>query len=244
METKNTSLDRRMVAGILLIFAGALLLLDTSNLLPFNLKYYLISWKTLLIFIGLITLSNRENRTTGWILVGIGLLFWMPELLNYRVRLSTIFWPAILIGIGILIITRKSGNQPEGTTPRHHAFKGSNSDHINPDEYIDEMAVFGGGNTQITSKNFRGGKITAIFGGSDINLMKAEPSKEACVIDTFMLFGGSNLIIPDDWQVKSEVVSIFGGFSDKRMMPVAHNPEKQLLIKGMVLFGGLEIKSY
>jgi predicted membrane protein len=244
METKNTSLDRRMVAGVLLILAGGLLLLDSADLLPFDLRHYLISWKTLLIGIGLITLSNRENRTTGWILIGIGLLFWMPEIMNYRIRMSAIFWPAVLIGIGLIVITRRSTPKGENFPKNKHVFAGSNRDHVNPEDFIDEMAIFGGGNTKIISPNFKGGKITAIFGGSDINMMSSAPSKEGCVIDTFMLFGGTNLIIPDDWQIKSEVVSIFGGYSDKRMLPVVSNPEKQLLIKGMVLFGGVEIKSY
>jgi predicted membrane protein len=244
METKTTNLDRRMIAGVLLIFAGGLLLLDMLDLVSLNLRYYLISWKTLLIFIGLITLSNRENRTTGWILIGLGLLFWLPELMDYRVRLSTIFWPAVLIGVGLVIITRRDQFNRESAHRIRSAFEGSNKDHVNAEDTIDEMAIFGGGNTRITSSNFKGGKITAIFGGSDIHLMKSTPSAEGCVIDTFILFGGSNLIVPDDWQVKSEVVSIFGGYTDKRVLPASNNPEKLIIIKGVVLFGGLELKSY
>ncbi|PKP48343.1 MAG: hypothetical protein CVT92_16190 [Bacteroidetes bacterium HGW-Bacteroidetes-1] len=242
METKNTSIDRRLVAGVLLIIAGGLLLLDTFDLLSFNMRHYLISWKTFLIVVGLIILSNRENRTTGWILVGLGILFWLPELFDYRIRLSAVFWPAVLMGIGLIIITRRSGGTSSGRLNR--AFTGNKHDYTNPDEYIDETAIFGGGNTKFVSENFRGGKITAIFGGSDLHMMGAVPSKEGCVIDVFILFGGTNLLIPDDWQIKSEVVSIFGGFSDKRMLPATSNPEKFVIIKGLVLFGGVEVKSY
>jgi len=94
------------------------------------------------------------------------------------------------------------------------------------------------------SDNFRGGKLTNIFGGSDINLSKANPVPQGCIIDAVVIFGGSNLIVPDDWQVKTEAVSIFGGVSDKRVMPAAFNPDKTLVIKGVVIFGGIEIKSY
>jgi hypothetical protein len=59
-----------------------------------------------------------------------------------------------------------------------------------------------------------------------------------------VLFGGSNLIVPDDWKVKSEVVSILGGFSDKRLIVPNPDTEKTLLVKGVVIFGGLELKSY
>lgn len=114
METSKTSFDRRLFAGLLLIIAGGLLLLDSMNILPLNLRYYIIDWRTLLIFIGIIALSNRENRTTGWILIGIGLIFWLPAF--YYIRLRTIFWPVVLIGLGLLILSRKN-NRAAGVIP-------------------------------------------------------------------------------------------------------------------------------
>jgi predicted membrane protein len=245
METKNTSLDRRMIAGLLLIIAGGLLLLDSLGMISFDLRHYLISWKTLLIFIGIISLSSRDKQGTGYILIGLGVIFWIPELFDYRVRLSTIFWPSILIGIGLLVITRRGRSTSiEGTEKTFNAFRGGEKATEISHDFVEDTAIFGGGNSKFTSTNFRGGRITAIFGGSDLNMLDATPSPEGCVIDELVIFGGSNLIIPDDWQVKSEVVSIFGGFSDKRLMPMKVNSEKMVIIKGVVLFGGIELKSY
>ncbi len=244
METKNTSLDRRLVTGLLLILAGGLLLLDTLGFISFDLRHYLISWKTLLIFIGLITLSSHESRTTGYILIGLGVIFWIPELFDYRIRLSTILWPAILIGIGLVIITRRGQKSPDRTEKTFKAFSGGETINESSQDYVEDTAIFGGGNTKFISPNFRGGKLTAIFGGSDLNMMSAVPSKDGCVIDVLVIFGGNNMIVPDDWQVKSEIVSIFGGFSDKRMLPANPNPEKLVVLKGLVLFGGVELKSY
>ncbi len=247
METQNKSIDRRLVAGALLIAAGTLLLLERAGFLAFDIGHFIFNWKTLLIAIGLITLSNRENRVTGYILVGLGLLFWLPELMDHSIRLSTVFWPAILIGIGILIITRR--NDRPGLH-FHHAPKAGEPEPFPNDapndrvtDYIDDLAVFGGGNTKVSSENFRGGKITAIFGGSDVDLKNAKPA-QSCTLDIFIMFGGTKLIVPEDWQVKSEVVSIFGGSSDKRVFPAVKNTERVVVIKGVVLFGGIEIKSY
>lgn len=248
METQKNSIDRRLVAGLLLIAAGGLLLLERSGLLSIDFGHYIFSWKTLLIAIGLITVSNRENRTTGYILMGLGLLFWMPELIGEEIRFSTIFWPAVLIGVGIMIITRRSEKNKFHYDHFHKTGDaepipntGNNSDRVT--DYIDDLAVFGGGNTKVFSDNFKGGKITAIFGGSDIDLKNAKPA-EKCNIDLFILFGGSKLIVPEDWQIKSEVVAIFGGSTDKRVFPTVKNSEKYVVIKGVVLFGGIEFKSY
>jgi predicted membrane protein len=242
METKPTTTDRRLVAGLLLVIAGGLLMLDKLNLLPFNLSYYLISWKTLLIGIGIIILSSRENRTTGWIFIGLGLILWLPDLVNYPIRLSTIFWPALLIGIGLIILSNKGGKNPSGS--KAHIFSASKMPNENAEDYLDETAIFGGGNSRFISNNLRGGKITAIFGGSDLDLKNATPSPDGCVIDALVIFGGANMIVPDDWQIKSEVVSIFGGFSDKRIVPSQINPSKYVVIKGVALFGGIELKTY
>ena len=59
------------------------------------------------------------------------------------------------------------------------------------------------------------------------------------------MFGGTKLIVPDDWQVKSDVLSLFGGFSDKRhIRPDEVKENKILLLKGVVMFGGVEVKSF
>lgn len=59
------------------------------------------------------------------------------------------------------------------------------------------------------------------------------------------IFGGTKLIIPSNWEIKSEAVMIFGGIEDKRrMQTITGPPEKTLILKGTVLFGGIEIKSY
>ena len=87
--------------------------------------------------------------------------------------------------------------------------------------------------------------MTAIFGGSELLFNESIPHPDGCVLDVLFLFGGSKMIIPEDWNVKSEVVSIFGGFSDKRPVKnAASDSEKKIVIRGIVIFGGGEIKSY
>ena len=142
------------------------------------------------------------------------------------------FWPMIFIIIGLAILFRRGGHRNVQI-----------SDNQN---YIDELSVFGGSERLITSKEFRGGKVTYIFGGSTINLTQSELAKGRNIIDVFTMFGGGKFIVPRDWDVKVEVTSVFGGFSDKRLTDpnVIYDPAKQLVIKGFVIFGGGEIQSF
>ena len=65
------------------------------------------------------------------------------------------------------------------------------------------------------------------------------------VIDVTMMFGGTTLVIPADWKVRSEVVCIFGGIDEKRsMIHPSMQMDKVLILKGTVIFGGIDIKSY
>lgn len=237
-KMEHKPIDKKVIAGILLMLAGGLLLLETFDITNLPLRHYIFSWKTLLIGIGIILITVKERQTPGWVLIGLGIIFWLPSFVDYNIQLNQIFFPVLLMGIGVIILTRRNGHvKRRNITDR--------SGNENSSDYIDDVAILGGGVKQVQSKNFKGGSITAIFGGSEFNLREAQLSAEGCTIDVFTMFGGSKLIVPDTWEIKSDVVSIFGGFTDKRpVRPVEFGNKNIIFVKGMVVFGGLEIKSY
>lgn len=237
MEDIRT-MDKRKIIAILLILAGGLMLLDTFEIVDISLRHYIFNWKTILIAIGLVILGSNKNPVSGYILIGLGILFWLPSIFDYDLELSKVFWPLMLIGIGLVIISRRG---------RHHRrdVNFTAPDGTISSDYLDDISIFGGGMKRFSSKNFSGGTITAIFGGSEIDLTTAELAPEGAVVDAFTMFGGTKLIVPGSWQVKSDVVSILGGFNDKRhIKPEVSIDNKLLVIKGFVMFGGVEIKSF
>jgi predicted membrane protein len=187
-------------------------------------------------------LVSSEQRITGYILIGLGILFWLPSIANYNVALHQVFWPLVLIGIGLIIITRRSKHDSFGRQGRQSV----GADGSLETDYIDDVSIFGGGVKRYSTQNLKGGNVTAIFGGSELDLTSSQLSAEGTVVDTFTMFGGTKFIVPGSWQVKSEATSLFGGFTDKRHIKPdeAVVSDKVLLIKGVVIFGGVEIKSY
>jgi predicted membrane protein len=111
------------------------------------------------------------------------------------------------------------------------------------DNWLETVTIFGNVKKLVYSKNFKGGDIVSIFGGSEINLTHAD-FKGNIVIELVQIFGGAKLIIPPHWQVRSEMVAIFGGIDDKRPPQPNYDPEKVIILNGTTLFGGIEIKSY
>jgi len=230
MAENNDS--KRLWLGIIFFILGGILLVDNLDIFYFHIPHYIFSWQSILILLGLYFIFGRDKKVPGVILLSIGTVFLLEDIFWWlRFDFWDIFLPGILIFLGVALMLRKSIN-------------GKPTD-ANDVDYIDDMAVFGGGEKKITSQNFKGGKITAFFGGSKINLHQADIADGQPVLDVLAMFGGTDIIVPPDWTIKTEVTAIFGGFSDKRQtaVNVVHNPDKVLTIKGMVLFGGGEVKS-
>jgi predicted membrane protein len=83
-----------------------------------------------------------------------------------------------------------------------------------------------------------------IMGGTEINLMQADINGTV-ILEVTQIFGGTKLIVPSNWEIKPEMVAIFGGIEDKRTMQnVSGNTDKILVLKGTTLFGGIEIRNY
>jgi len=105
-------------------------------------------------------------------------------------------------------------------------------------------AIFSGINRKVMSKNFQGGKITAAFGGADVEMTQVDFSG-VVTIQIDIIFGGVKLIVPPHWDIRTEMSNIAAGVEDKRFFREGGvDPSKVVILKGTILFGGLEIKSY
>lgn len=112
------------------------------------------------------------------------------------------------------------------------------SDRLNID------AIFSGVNRKLMTKNFEGGKITAAFGGIDLDLTSAD-FNGVITIQVDIIFGGVKMVVPPHWDIRTEITNIAAGIEDKRYFREGGvDPNKVVVLKGTILFGGLEIKSF
>ncbi len=231
--------NKRYILGGVLVTAGILMILENLRILDNIIPGYLFDWYSIFILVGVVLMATREKITLGLIFTIIGGAFLLDEMAyeyNWYFDFWDIFefWPVVFIIVGLSLILRRGRL---GDSEKKSEF-GDSSD------YVDETAIFGGADSVITSQDFKGGKVTSIFGGSDINLVNATLAPGTNVLDVFVLFGGTDIIVPSDMNVRVEVTAIFGGFSDERKI-VSNNPDndgRELVIKGLVLFGGGEVK--
>jgi len=235
--------DKRLGLGLILILLGALFLLGNLNFIPREIEHYIFSWQGIIIIVGSIIVATKQNKTPGWIMIMVGVFFLVPDILHipgFRVRT---YWPLILILLGVMFIMRKMNVELFVGKIEDDLFNKSDKD--SDIDVLDDLSLFGGGDVVVSSDNFKGGRVTAVFGGSSYNFTSSTLSEGQAVIDVFAAFGGCTFIVPDDWNVRVEITSLFGGFSDKRSLSAntAVDPKKVLILKGLVLFGGGEVKS-
>ncbi|MEP5613582.1 MAG: DUF5668 domain-containing protein [Cyclobacteriaceae bacterium] len=226
MGTSNSS---KAWFGIVLLALGGFFLLRNLDFIPSFIPYYFFGWEMIMVIVGGAMLIT--GRRDGFIFLAIGALFLMPDIFDIpRFRMRD-WWPVILIAIGLSIVLRRKG---------HSIRTGGDID----EDFIEDTSIFGGSETSFNSKNFKGGRITSVFGGSKIDFSESKMSEEGAVIDMFCLFGGNELVFPNDWTVVNESFVIFGGYADKRSRSATeqNDPKKLLKIRGSVIFGGSEVK--
>ncbi len=235
----------RVMAGLVIIIIGGLLL---AQKLGAWFPDWLFSWQTLLIAIGIFVGAKHNFRPGGWLIpIFIGMLFlydrFFPE-----INLRPYFIPLILIAIGAVMILVP--RHLRGTSRWHRRNEDTqtvNDTQIGIDtsnEVMDSVTIFGGVKKNVISKSFKGGELVTIFGGTEINLMQAD-IKGKVKLEIVQVFGGTKLIIPANWNIQSEMVSILGDIQDSRMTSKdSVDPNKILVIDGFSMFGGISIKSY
>ena len=82
----------------------------------------------------------------------------------------------------------------------------------------------------------------ALFGGGDIDLRQAGFTAEGCNLHLTAIFGGIDVIVPDDIQVITSGIPIFGAIEDKSTHSETKPIRSTVKCHCTVIFGGIEIK--
>jgi predicted membrane protein len=238
----NKKISGPVLIGLLLIVLGAVWVLNNTHVIDFEIKEW---WPLILIVIGLVHLINRRRFFvfSGWLLIGLGVVFLLAE--NGVVHWHEVwkYWPVILILVGLSIIFQGIKFR------KHREHDYSKDEDVGPDEApssdedrLHESSIFGGWSKRFTAKSFRGGNISVVFGGLEIDLREAKLSEKGGVLDISAVFGGVDLRIPDSWVIEDRSSAIFGGV-DYKCSNTRSNTGKRLIINASAIFGGVDIKN-
>lgn len=185
-------------------------------------------WPVFIMLIGIyIILRTRTHIVIGLVVFSIGGLLLADRLLELPFSIWNL-WPLIIILVGLSIVFPnrfKFSFQPKS---------------VRADQYFESTTIFWGEERKIKSDNLSKVKITAIFGGSELDFTESS-FVEGATFEVVAIFGGSSLRFSSDVLVESEGIGVLGGFEDRTSKP--KEPKSKVKIHGIGMFGGVEIKN-
>ena len=216
--------------GVILVAAGVLVALRAFGLTDF--EVFFDGWWTLFIIVpcgvGLFTEREKAGNLIG-IAIGAGLLLCCQGVLDFDLLWKLVV-PAAVIVIGLkLIFGGLFGNKANEliTTMKENG----KSPRVG-------CAAFSGCKLDYTDEIFDGAELTAVFGGVECDLRHAVIQQD-CAIRVSAIFGGIDVYVPDNVNVKVNSTSIFGGISNKTAVK---KDAVTLYVTGTCMFGGVDIK--
>lgn len=218
--------------GVVFIIIGIILTLNTLEITDINIFFR--GWWTLLIIIpSAIELIVRENKfwSAFWLVIGIILLIACRGYLDIDMIFKLII-PIVLIIIGVNLILK---DRIDKKIQKKN--KELNKNEIKLTEY---GAVFGEIKQEFNNQEFTGGDLNAIFGSIDFDLTKAI-IKEDRLIKTCAVFGGIDILVPENVNIKVKSIPIFGATTNKTKRKF-DDKLPTIYIDSFCMFGGVTIK--
>src|SRR5688572_3168667 len=170
----------------------------------------------LLIAFGMFIGLRHNFRGPSWlILILIGGIFLVNEIYP-EISFRRYIWPVAIIVVGLFIILRpRRGwkfNPNKKTEGASDSFFTEDIDYSKED-LVDSTSMFGVAKKIIISKNFKGDELVNIFGVTELYLSQAEFTGTS-VIELTTMYGGTSLLVPAKWAIKTEAVTNGGGVED------------------------------
>lgn len=227
MDSGNVRISPRLIVGIFIVLIGVVFLVE--EFAGIDAYQFLAYWPVVLIAIGLLGLVQGTSKVGSLIALVVG-VWALAYNLGYVSLEIWQFWPLVIVAIGLSLVKRALVGE-----------KATSQESGEPLDRVNAFAIMGGVVRTSSSSAFRGGELSAIMGGCELDLTQAQLAGDEAVIDVFALWGGVEIRVPDTWGVVGRVQPIMGAFEDKTRPP--RDAKTRLVVRGVAIMGGVEVKN-
>ncbi|MFP8891159.1 LiaF transmembrane domain-containing protein [Natrialbaceae archaeon A-CW2] len=215
----------QFILGVIVVLVGILLLLQSTGVFPT--RNVLLYVPLLFVAVGVWALvqSRFRNVVGPVVLIGIAGAAQVIALGYATVEQVVVYWPVLVIAFGLSIVLGQYRSRV----------------HQTDDVFTSAFAAFGSNEKRNSSKAFTGAELTAVFGGTELDLRDAEIVDRPARINAVAMFGGVDIIVPREWKVQMDVLPVLGGASDDRPRRDGEHEEVDLVVTGFAAFGGVSV---
>lgn len=220
-----------IILGILVIALGVFFGGQAFDLWP-EYKVSFDGWWTLFIIVPcVLSIINSGFNFFNTSVAGVGVLLLLAEQdvlhdgLGYKLII-----PFVIVIFGLSLLFRKPIRFRKESN--NGVFAGNSGENY--------FAVFGGNTPQFDGIDFRGANSYAIFGGISFKLQNAIIRRD-CIINSYSVFGGTDIILPKNVKAQVDSTPILGGVENRFVSEAGENAPT-VLIRAISIFGGTDIK--
>ena len=220
-----------IILGLILILLGVVIGINSLGIAKIDIFFEGL-WTLFIIipcFIGLIKDEDKKGSIIG-LIIGVLLLLSARNILDFAIVWKLII-PIILVIIGVSFIFKDTFNKKV-----NDEIKKLNKNSKNKDELC---ATFSSQNVRVDDE-FNGINLTSVFGGIKYDLRDAKIKKDT-LIKACLVFGGIDILVPENVKVKVKSSSIFGGV-DNKSKSSTKDDSYTIYIDATCIFGGVDIK--
>jgi hypothetical protein len=220
-------MDRRppvqVFLGVLIVAVGVIALLIQLDVVDLDLGQVFADWWPLIVIgVGVVALVTVPRAWVGpTVIIAVGVFFLLRTLDVIDINIWEL-WPVALILVGLSLLTSFGRRTSEEDT-------------------INSTVIWWGSERRTRSQQFKGGSLTAIMGGIEVDLREANIVDKA-EIAIFALWGGVEVKVPPTWRVRVSGLPLLGGWEDKTTIPLEDGPP-ELIVHVTAIMGGAEITS-
>jgi hypothetical protein len=234
-EGERGAVPVKAVLGLLLVALGAIVLGDNLGWIDARdaLRAF---WPLAFVVVGTTILVQRPGRGAGrgwgliWIVAGVWIFAHQRDWID--VRFWDVFWPGVLLLAGGSLLWRSlNAGRSRPAQP---------GDDGQP--YVRAFALMAGNEVRSVAPDFRGADLGAFMGGVVLDLTSSRIDSQEAIVDVFVMWGGIEIKVPEDWRVTSQVMPLMGAYEDKTR-PSSAAVTRRLVVRGVVVMGGVEIKN-
>lgn len=222
---------RNAIWGVLLVLLGVLIAVNAFGIMKID--FFFDGFWTLFIIVpcavGLITERDKKGNLIG-LVIGVFLLLVCRDMIDIDM-LWKLLIPVILVIIGVSLIFKDVFDKKFNAKVKELESSASTASY---------GAFFSGEDLHFSGSKFEGAELNAVFGGMKLDLRGAIIDRDV-VVNASAIFGGIDIFVPENVNVRVSSSSIFGGVGGPKHKTVS-DAMPTLYIKASCMFGGVTIK--
>ena len=238
-SSKRAPVRASAIMGILFMAAGLIVFLKNFGI--WHIRWHeIFTWQMVLIVVGMFLLCGHDTKKAGWVLIGVGVVFWIAEYVHLSETLRKLVWPVVLMvgGMVLLVGRRKTegvsdveviGGETDGTS------QASDMNRINV------SASFSNRSYKPMGSYISGGIVQCTMGGVRVDLSSVQLEGNSATIDLSGVMGSCTIIIPASWQVQFNVGTFLGSAVDLRPTPTPSANAPLLILTGRLVLGSCRV---